>query len=143
MPSHSLGTFLIILHPLSSSISLFSIIKSLVIIFFMMSKQLKSIYRSYGTITSNQPSISVTKMDGEFPRKIRIQFTTCGNYSLTIVEGLTSLSNTFYGVFKRRLHCPGKCADDKIEPWNAYPRDVVRILFACDFPEETITVQER
>ncbi|ROV92414.1 hypothetical protein VPNG_09586 [Cytospora leucostoma] len=62
-------------------------------------------------------------------RRIKIESHTCGQYPLTTISGLTSLSNIFYIVFKRRLHCPGKCANNKIELWNAHPRDVDYIVY--------------
>lgn len=75
-------------------------------------------------------------------QNIQIQSAKCGKYPLTTVDGLSSLTNTFYAILKRRLKCPGKCANNKIELWNASARDVVQILVACGFPEEWITVHE-
>ncbi|KAK7740999.1 hypothetical protein SLS53_005062 [Cytospora paraplurivora] len=71
------------------------------------------------------PDTTTTKDAAPPTRRIKIYSNMCGQYPLTIVDGLTSLSNTFYGVFKRRLHCPGKCANNKIELWNANPKDVL------------------
>ncbi|ROW01940.1 hypothetical protein VMCG_05621 [Cytospora schulzeri] len=92
---------------------------------------------------NSDKTVTTTESTAHTTRRIIILSGKCGDYPLIRIYGISSLTiRDFYDVLKRRLHCLGRCSSHKIELFNTCAEDVVRVLAACDFPKEYMTVRE-
>lgn len=72
--------------------------------------------------------------------QVRVFFKKIGPDPLTTVRGLSSVSEIYFHILKKRLHCIGICRKNEFELFRVYPGDVIRLLRKLGVPDEYVTI---